>query len=109
MTKPTICICENKDTDQLSSYISAFVFATWIEQFLYFLNPNFPASSCLLCLYRQVCVEPVCKPHCLFSHDVAHLSSIIDMIKSWNKRLETTIPLVDLEVGHPSKMQLGRP
>ena len=31
--------------------ISAFVFATRIVQFLYFLNPKFPASSHLLCLY----------------------------------------------------------
>ena len=28
--------------------ISAFVFATWIVQFLYFLNPKFPASNHLL-------------------------------------------------------------
>ena len=38
---------------------SAFVFATWIVQFLFFLNPRlFPASSHLLCLYRPVCVGP---------------------------------------------------
>ena len=33
--------------------ISAFVFATWIEQFLYFLNTNFLASSHLQCLYNS--------------------------------------------------------
>ena len=34
--------------------ISSFVFATQIVQFLYFLNPNFPASSdlCLYCTVR---------------------------------------------------------
>ena len=51
--------------------ISAFVFATRIVQFLYFLNPKFPVSSILLCLYSPVCVEPVRKPHCWFSHEVA--------------------------------------
>ena len=29
-------------------------------------------SSCL-CLYRLVCVGPVRKPHCWFSHEVAHV------------------------------------
>ena len=39
MRKPTICICENKDADQLPGnreLISAFVFATWIEKYLCF-------------------------------------------------------------------------
>ena len=49
--------------------IGAFVFATRIVQCLHFLNPKFPASSHLLCLYSSVCVESVCKPHCWFSHD----------------------------------------
>ena len=38
--KPTICICENKDADQLCStcrLISAFVFAPWIVQYLFYL------------------------------------------------------------------------
>ena len=77
MGKPTICICENKGADQLRGYtaklISAFVFATRIVQFLYFLNPKFQASSSFLCLYRSVCVRPVQKPHCLFSHEAAHM------------------------------------
>ena len=48
--KPTFCICENKDADQLvtAKLIIAFVFATQIEQSLYFLNPKFQASSHLL-------------------------------------------------------------
>ena len=49
--------------------ISAFVFATCIVQFLFFLKPKFPVSSHLLCLYSTVCVEPVQKPHCWLSHD----------------------------------------
>ena len=38
--------------------ISAFVFATWIVQSLYFLNQKFQASSHLLWLYSPVCVGP---------------------------------------------------
>ena len=53
--------------------ISAFDFATWIVQFLYFLNPTFPVSSHVLCLNSSVCVRPVKKSHCWFSHDAAHL------------------------------------
>ena len=70
MRKPTICICENKGADQLRGNREAdhsFVFATRIVQFLYFLNPKFPVSSHLLCLYRPICVGPVRKPHYWFS------------------------------------------
>ena len=48
------------------------VFATRIVQFLFYLKPKFQASSSFLCLYRPVCVGPVRKPHCWFSHKVAH-------------------------------------
>ena len=54
--------------------ISAFVFTTWIVQFLFYLNPKFQASCCFLCLNRPVCVGPVWKPHCWFSHEVAHIT-----------------------------------
>ena len=37
------------------------------------LNPKFPASSHLECLYSSVCVRPVRKTHCWFSHEVAHI------------------------------------
>ena len=50
MRKLTICIGKNKGADQL-------------------LNPKFPASSYLLCLYSSDCVGPVRKPQCWFSHD----------------------------------------
>ena len=53
--------------------ISAFVFATRIVHFIFFLNPKFPVSSHLLCLYSSVCVRPVRKPHCWFFHEAAHL------------------------------------
>ena len=42
--------------------ISAFVFATRIVQFLFYLNPKFQASSSFLSLYRSVCVGPGRKP-----------------------------------------------
>ena len=51
-----------------------FVFDTRIVQFLYFINPNFPASSLLLCLLSLVCVGPGRKPHCWFSHNAAYIS-----------------------------------
>ena len=59
--KPDYCLCENKGADT-AKLICPFVFATRIVQFLYFLNPKFPASSHLLCLYRPVCVGPGRKP-----------------------------------------------
>ena len=74
MRKPTICICENKDADQLRGnvkLISTFVFATHIVHFLFFLNTKFQASSHLLCLYSLVCVGSIQKPHCWFSHEAA--------------------------------------
>ena len=77
MRKPTFCICENKNADQLrgvtAKLISAFVSATQIVQFLYFLNPKSQASSHLLGLYSLVCVGPGRKPERWFSHDAAHL------------------------------------
>ena len=53
--KPDFCLGENKGADQL---ISAFVFATRIVYFLFFLYPQFQASSLLLSLYSPVCVRP---------------------------------------------------
>ena len=68
-------ICENKGADQLCSNCEAdqrlFCNAR-IVQYLFFLNLKFPASSHLLCLYGPVCVGPVWKPHCWFSHEAAH-------------------------------------
>ena len=42
--------------------ISAFVFATQIVQFLFYLNPKFQASSYILWLHSPVCVGPGRKP-----------------------------------------------
>ena len=76
MGKPTICLGENKDADQLRGNCEAdhaFVFVTRIVQFLFYFNPKFQASSSFLCLYRLVCFGPVRKPHCWFSHEAAQL------------------------------------
>ena len=49
--------------------ISAFVFATRIVLFLFFLNPKVQGSSHPLWLYRPVCVRPGRKPQRpVFSH-----------------------------------------
>ena len=56
-----------------ANLIRAFDFATPTAKFLYFLNPKFPVSSHLLCLYSFICVQPDWRPHCWFSHVVAHL------------------------------------
>ena len=54
--------------------ISAFVFATRTVQFIFYLNPKFQSSRSFLLLCRPVCVRPIRKPHCWFSHETAHLS-----------------------------------
>ena len=61
MRKPAFCICQRKTQISFvvtTKLISAFVFATWIVQSLFFLNPKFHASSCILWLCSPVCVGP---------------------------------------------------
>ena len=75
MRKPTIWK-GRKSADSFAvtaNLISAFVFAIRIVHFLFFLNQKFQASSLLLCLYSLVCVRPVRKPLCWFSHETAQL------------------------------------
>ena len=78
MRKPALCIYAKTKT-QISfavtaKLISTFVFATRIEQSLYFLNQIFQASSHLLLLYSPVCVGPGRKSRNRFSHTEAHIS-----------------------------------
>ena len=76
MGKPTICIGENKDADQLRGYREAdqrLCFRYSDSTIPLLLKSEFQASSSFLCLYRPVCVGPVRKPHCWFSHEAAHL------------------------------------
>ena len=63
-----------RSASRSAKLISAFVFATRIVQFLFYLNTKFQASSSFLCLCRPVCVGPVRNPHCWFSHEAAHIS-----------------------------------
>ena len=59
MRKSDFYLCEKKAQVSFAvtaKLISAFVFATRIVQFLFFLNPKFQASCLLLCLYKSVCV-----------------------------------------------------
>ena len=76
MRKPTICIHESKDADQLCGKCEADqglrLFAIWIVQFLYLLIQNFQ-SLAVLWLYSPVCVGPGQKLHCWFSHETFHL------------------------------------
>ena len=74
--KPTICICENKDTDQLRGYREAdqrLCFCYMDSTLPHLLKSECQASSLLLWLYRLVCVGPLRKSHCWFSYDMAHM------------------------------------
>ena len=63
MGRLAFCICENKDADQLRGKLfSAFVFAKYLVQFLYFVNPKFHASGHLVWVYSPVFVGPDRKP-----------------------------------------------
>ena len=71
MRKP-VCFAYAKTRTQIScavtaQLISAFVFATLIVQFLYFLSPKFQASSHLLWLYS------LGNPEDRFSQKEAHI------------------------------------
>ena len=74
MRKPAFCICGNKGTDQLhnESTLKGFVFAIYIAQSLFFLNPKLQASSILLQLYTLICVG---NPEDRVSCNAAHFSA----------------------------------
>ena len=61
MKKSKFCIWENKGTDQLL-YAVPLLSKSEISSVKQFSV-----------LYSSVCVRPVLKPHCRFSHDVAHI------------------------------------
>ena len=60
MGKPTICIGENKGTDQLCSNCEADqrLCFRYTVQSIFFLNPKCQVSGLLLLLYSWVCVRP---------------------------------------------------
>ena len=74
--------------------ISAFVFATWIVQSLYFLNPKFQASTHRLWLYRSVCARPSRKPRRPISQNEAHIRPapcfLVRGVRALNHLLEGT-------------------
>ena len=84
MRKPTICLCENKDADQLRGNREAdqrLCFRYTDSTFPFFLNPKFQASSNLLCLYSPVCVGPGQKPKLLvFSRTGSNAFSIVFLV-----------------------------
>ena len=86
MGKPTICICETKGADQLRGNREAdqrLCFRYSDSTIPPLLNPKFQASSHPLGRYRPVCVGPVKKPHCLFSHEAAHFTTdAFDSVKN---------------------------
>ena len=50
-----------------------YTVTTQIVQFLYFLNPKFPAFNHLLWLHNTVCVGSGRNPNCWFSQTQAHI------------------------------------
>ena len=68
MGKPTICIGENKDADQLRGNREA-------DQRLCFRYSDSTIPQ--LCLYSLICVGPGQKPHCWFSHEMAQTISAL--------------------------------
>ena len=87
----------NLPMQKTKALISAFVFATRILQFLFYLNTKFQASSSFLWLYRLVCIRPVRKPHCWFSHETAQnlcltsfCRSSSEQLLSWNPTIKQT-------------------
>ena len=82
------CFAYAKTKTQISfvvttKLISAFVFATWIVQYLYFLNPKFQAFGHLQWLFSPVCVRPCQKPRTLvFSCRISlYFSVVVDEIQ----------------------------
>ena len=81
--------------------ISAFDLASLIVQFLYFLNPKFPVSSHLLCLYSLVYVGPGRNPNCWFSHAQAHVVIYLAFLANVSLRrnlvLKEKMPIYEAE------------
>ena len=75
MRKPTICICENKDTDQLCGNREADLRLCFhYTDSTISLLPKYKFSSFEpISVLVKLCVRPVPKPHCWFSHEVAHM------------------------------------
>ena len=70
-------MCENKDADQLHGSRQAdqrlFRYTDSTLPCLFKSKIKFQASCHFLCLYSSVCVRPVGRPHCCFSHEAAQI------------------------------------
>ena len=78
MRKPTFCICENKDPDQVRGNRQAdqCLCFCYIDSTIPLLS-NSEISSLLpycVAVYSLVCVGPGRKPECWFSHVAAHFN-----------------------------------
>ena len=73
MRKPTICIYENKDADQLhgNSKADQCLCFCYADSTIPVLSKS--KISSLLCLYSLVCVGPVRKPYFWFYHVAARV------------------------------------
>ena len=74
MGKPTIGMCENKGADQVRGNREADqrLCFRYSDSTIPLLLKSEISSFSFLCLCRPVCVGPVRKPHCWFSHEAAH-------------------------------------
>ena len=110
MRKPDFCICENKDADQLHGNREAdqrLCFRYTDSKSLYFLSPNFQASSHLLWLYSPVCVRPGRKPEDRFSHNEAQIAQG-RQYRKLNEKDNRTNPLKSYRVGNEgNKLLVG--
>ena len=76
MTKPDLCLCRNKGTDQLRRNCETdqrLCFRYTIVQFLYFLNPNFRSLAICACTSWFVW-DLVGNPFDWFSYVAAHIT-----------------------------------
>ena len=91
---PVFCICDNKSIQIICAasvqLISAFVFASWLLQSLFFLHLTYQVPSDLLGLHSPVCVRPGQKPgrQVRFSRDEAHIKPFHEIL--YEPRYEKT-------------------
>ena len=84
--------------------ISAFVFATQIVQFFFFLNPKFQASNCIQWLHSPVCVGPGRKPRRpVFSQRGSSLT--VSVRSQVSDELHVTLPA---QANYHYKSRIGR-
>ena len=77
MRKPDFCLCENKGA-VTAKLIIAFVFATRLEQVLFFLNAKFQASShSSVAAQTGLCQSRSENPEDRFSHITALIVTVI--------------------------------